>query len=155
MTQSEMDEPKAVSLALALYNEQLDARSEECASKLEKLCQKLRSYPDLGENWDGEGSKTPSQRAVNDALTFLENRPNGIPLPHPEVGSEGEVGVYWDIRRTDVFAEVVFEGDGTYYYLVAHGKAGSEVEEYMDEGVDVDEPWPDEILCILREQSGS
>ena len=122
------------------------------AAELELLHQELKSYSSLGENWDGEGSSAPSHQAVCDALKFLEKRPDDIPPPHSEVGAEGDVGVYWDILHTQVFVEVVFEGDGTYYYFAIHGKSGAEGEEHGDESVDVADRWPSEILDILRKE---
>ena len=154
MTQSDMDEPMAGPHARTLCNELTEARTDEWATQLEKLKQELRSYPELGVNWDGYGAKSPSQEAVNDALRFLDCCPMDIPPPHVSIWSEGDIGVYWDNRQSDVDVKVVFVGDGTYRYFAAHGKAGSEVEKYMDEDVDVSSAWPDEILSVLRKQSG-
>ena len=89
---------------------------------------------------------------MNDALTFLDGRPGDIPPPYPEEGAEGDVGVYWDFRHAQVFAEVTFEGDGTCAYFAVRGVPGAVVEKYGDEGVDVAGPWPDDILRILRLQ---
>ena len=118
-----------------------------------RLRQELLSYTSLGENWDGNGAKVPSQQAVKDALTFLDGRPRDIPPPYPEEGTEGDVGIYWDIRRVQVFAEVTFEGDGTCTYFAVRGVPGAVAEKYSKEGVDVIDPWPDDILRILRSQS--
>ncbi len=117
-----------------------------------KLRQELVSYAQLDDNWDGDGAKAPSQEAVNDALTFLDSRPGDIPLPYPEEGAEGDVGVYWDIRHAHVFAEVTFEGDGTYAYFAVHGVPGAVAEKCGNDGVDATDPWPDDMLRILRIQ---
>ena len=118
-----------------------------------ELRQELLSYARLDENWDGNGAKAPSQEAVNDALTFLDGRPGDIPLPYPEEGTEGDVGIYWDFRDAQVFAEVTFEGDGTYAYFAVRGVPGAVAEKYGNDAVDVVDPWPDDILRILRLQS--
>ena len=117
-----------------------------------KLRQELVSYAHLDDNWDGDGANTPSQEAVNDALTFLDGRPGDIPLPYPEEGTEGDVGVYWDIRHAHVFAEVTFEGDGTFAYFAVHGVPGTVAEKCGNDGVDAAAPWPDDMLRILRIQ---
>ena len=114
------------------------------------LRQELVSYAQLDDNWDGDGANAPSQEAVNDALTFLAGRPGDIRLPYPEEGAEGDVGVYWDIRDAHVFAEVTFEGDGTYAYFAVHGVLGAVVEKCGNDGVDAAEPWPADMLRILR-----
>ena len=68
-----------------------------------ELREELLSYARLDEDWDGNGAKAPSQEAVNDAFTFLDGRPDDIPPPYPEEGTEGDVGVYWDFRDVQVF----------------------------------------------------
>ena len=115
-----------------------------------ELRQELLSYARLEDNWDGDGAKAPSREAVNDALTFLEGRPDDIPPPYPEEGTDGDVGVYWDYLQTKVFAEVIFEGDGTFAYFAVRGVPGMVVEKYGNEGVNVVGPWPAELLRILR-----
>ncbi len=117
-----------------------------------KLRQELLSYAQLEDNWDGDGAKAPSQEAVNDALTFLDGRPTDTPPPYPEEGADGDVGVYWDFRHVNVFAEVTFEGDGTFAYFAVRGVPGAVAEKYGNEGVDVAGPWPDDILRVLRLQ---
>lgn len=117
-----------------------------------ELREELLSYARLDENWDGNGAKAPSQEAVKDALAFLDGRPGNIPPPYPEEGTEGDVGIYWDFRDAQVFAEVTFEGDGTCEYFAVRGVPGAVVEKYGNDGVDVDGPWPDDILRILRLQ---
>lgn len=117
-----------------------------------ELREKLQSYARLDENWDGDGAKAPLQEAVNDALTFLNGRPGDIPLPYPEEGTEGDVGICWDLRDAKVFAEVTFEGDGTCAYFAVRGEPGAVEEKYGKDDVDVLGRWPDDILRILRSQ---
>ncbi len=117
-----------------------------------KLRQELLSYTRLEDNWDGDNAKAPSQEAVSDALTFLDGKPGDILPPYPEEGTEGDVGVYWDFRQVQVFAEVTFEGDGTCAYFAVRGVPEAVVEKYSNEGVDVAGPWPDDLLRILRIQ---
>lgn len=106
----------------------------------------------LGTSFRFRRNNAPAQEAVNDALTFLDGRPGDIPLPYPEEGTEGDVGVYWDIRHANVFAEVTFEGDGTFAYFAVHGVPGAVAEKCGNDGVDAADPWPDDLLRILRIQ---
>ena len=141
--------------ALRALNGRDSGRWVALTSKVEsesELREELLSYARLDENWDGNGAKGPSQEAVNDALTFLDGRPGDIPPPYPEEGTEGDVGIYWDFRDAQVFAEVTFEGDGTYAYFAVRGVPGAVAEKYGNDGVHVIGPWPDDILRILRLQ---
>ena len=115
-----------------------------------RLRDELASYVHLPDNWDGEGAAAPSQAAVDDALTFLDSKPADIPLPHPDQGSEGEVGIYWDNRDARVFAEATFEGDGTFAYFAAHGVPGATADKCGSDYADVSAPWPEDMLRILR-----
>lgn len=117
-----------------------------------KLRQELLSYTRLGDNWDGDGAKAPTHEAVRDALTFLDGRPANIPLPYPEEGTEGDVGVYWDNRRAQVFAEVTFDGDRTCAYFAVCGVPGAVTEKCGNDDVDVTAPWPEDMLQVLRRQ---
>ena len=117
-----------------------------------KLRQELSSYACLTDNWDGEGAKAPSREAVKDALIFLDGKPADIPVPYPEEGTEGDVGVYWDDDQAHVFAEVVFEGDGTCAYFAVHGVPKAVTEKCGNDDVDVAAPWPEDMLRILRMQ---
>ena len=86
-----------------------------------------------------------------DAIEFLENRPDNVPLPLPEVASIGDVGIYWD--EDSVFAEVQFGGDRTYSYYAKRRKGRELVEEYSEDGIALssDGPthWADDLLRLL------
>ena len=115
-----------------------------------RLCQKILSYKELDDSWDNYGEKAPSSDAADDALSFLANKPIDIPLPFPECGTAGDLGLYWDYGHQDVFTQVSVEGDGTYAYFTVHGVPGGIVEKSGVDGIDVTEPWPSEMLEILR-----
>lgn len=115
-----------------------------------KLRNELASYVHLPDNWDGEGATAPSQAAVGDAFAFLDNRPLDIPVPLPDQGSEGAIGIYWDNRDAQVFAEATFEGDGTFAYFAAHGVPGATADKCGRDHADVLAPWPEDMLRILR-----
>ena len=85
-------------------------------------------------------------------MTFLDSRPTDIPLPFPEEGTEGDVGVYWDSDHVHVFAEVTFQGDRTCAYFAVHGVPGAVIEKCGGDNVSVAAPWPEDMLRILRNQ---
>ena len=125
--------------------------STELTSEAEaELCRQLLSYTEYRTDWDGEGGTVPSLAAANNALSFLANRPADIPLPYPECGTEGDIGLYWDNKDARIFAEVAFEGDGTYAYFAVHGDPGAVAEKCGGENMNIGRSWPDEMLRILR-----
>ena len=143
----------SVSTALRVLKGRESSRWTPLISEAEsRLRQELGSYARLDDDWDGNGAKAPSQEAVRDAMTFLDRRPADIPLPYPEEGTEGDVGVYWDSSDAHVFAEVIFEGDRTCAYFAVHGVPGAVTEKCGTDDVDVGAPWPDDLLRILRIQ---
>lgn len=145
-----------ISTALRAHKSREPGRWTTVATDAEsKLRQELLGYAQLENNWDGEGAKPPSSEAVNDALTFLDGRPADIPLPHPEEGSDGDVGVYWDSANAQVFAEVSFEGDGSCAYFAVQGAPGTVIQECGDDGTNVADPWPEDLLRILRSQDSA
>ena len=83
-------------------------------------------------------------------MTFLDGRPDDIALPYPEEGSVGEVGVYWDHDDIGIFAEVTFEGDGTYAYFAVHGTPNDVSDKCGGEEFEVSGPWPADLVRILR-----
>lgn len=80
----------------------------------DKLGAKLLSYLGLPRGWDGYDGVPASLDAIMDAFLFLNMRPPDIPLPYPQIGPDGEVGLYWHTKA--VFAEVGFYGNGEYSY---------------------------------------
>ena len=143
-------------MALRVLKHRESSRRTRLTSEAEsRLREELRFYARLDDDRDGNGAKAPSQEAVQDALTFLDGRPAEIPLPYPEEGTKGDVGVYWDSSPAHVFAEVIFEGDRTCAYFAVHGMPGAVTEKCGMDDVDVGAPWPDDLLRILRMQDPS
>ena len=128
----------------------IEVRTELTSEAEARLCQQLLAYTELENNWDGDGAKVPAPAAARDALSFLANRPADIPLPSPECGTEGDLGLYWEDRDARVFAEVAFEGDGTCAYFAVQGEPGDIVDKCGDDNVIAAARWPDELLHILR-----
>ncbi|MDE0101794.1 MAG: hypothetical protein OXN89_05390 [Bryobacterales bacterium] len=109
----------------------------------------IQAYASLTDNWDGEGAAAPPAQAVRDAIEFLGGRPDGIPLPLPEVASIGDVGIYWD--EDGIFAEVQFGGDQAYSYYAQRKAARDVVEEYGNDSIVLAQGWPQDMVQLLRQ----
>lgn len=114
----------------------------------DKLHARLLSYRDLTDDWDGCGAAPPSIDAVLDAVDFLVMRPRDVPLPSPQIASDGEVGLYW--RTGEVHAEVGFYGDGDMSYYARHTPASGASRQCGCDGYRFDTGgWPWDLLLIL------
>ncbi len=108
----------------------------------------LSRYPALRHGWDGDYAKPASPASLRDARKFLSMRPANVPLPYPELNSDGETGFFWDTG--DLFAGVTFEGDGTFYFVVCRYSRGKETARDGAEDCPVDSGWPDALVAPLR-----
>lgn len=123
--------------------------SQEEPYVADKLSAELQSYLDLPHGWDGcEGVPAPFD-AVADTLAFFEMRPQDIPLPYPQIGSDGEVSLYW--RTQEVFAEVSFFGDGEYSYHARYTHAEDQPMSQARDDCRVDaDDWDYGLLLVLN-----
>lgn len=124
--------------------------STKYSQELDQLKETFRTYSQFDDNWDLEGSITPHQSSIDNALLFLEKMPSDIPLPNPEPGRDGEVGIYWDNREANTFAEVVFEIDNTYTYVAIIVNEEGDETYYGGEFCSVGDSWPPDLLQVLR-----
>ena len=122
----------------------------DLASDSSDLKETLINYKNLEDDWDKEGALAPKTQAVDDALTFLDFKPADIRFPYPEVGSEGEVGVYWNFKHKDLFAEVIFNGDGYYEYYAVLGTPTNISNDCSGDHLSVKEDWHPNLVEILR-----
>ena len=120
------------------------------ASDDSDLQEKLLSYKNLKDDWDKEGALAPKTEAVDDAIKFLQFKPSDIRLPYPEIGSEGEVGVYWNFKNKNIFAEVIFNGDGNYEYYAVLGTPTNISKDFCGENLSVHGNWHENLVEILR-----
>ena len=65
-------------------------------------------------NWDGEGAKAITQRALRDAINFAVLLPSGILLPEVCPSSNGAIDFEWDFDDTRCNVEIF--GDGKIVY---------------------------------------
>lgn len=124
--------------------------SKHRTQNIAELKETFRSYAKLEDNWDYEGSITPLSTPIENAITFLENIPPDVPLPYPEAGRDGDVGIYWPKLRAKNFAQVVFAVDDTFTYLaIIKNEAGDETI-FGGEDLPVCGSWPADLLEVLR-----
>lgn len=114
------------------------------------LKETLLSYKNLEDDWDKEGAIAPKTQAVDDALTFLDFKPSDIRFPYPEVGSDGHVGVYWNFKNKDIFAEVIFKGNGQYEYYAVLGTPTNISKDCSGDHLSVNDDWHPDLIEILR-----
>ena len=115
----------------------------------DKLHAKLLSYPELPHDWDGRGAVPPSLDAVLDAIAFLGKQPSDIPLPFPQIASDGEVGLYW--RSGEIHIEIGFYGDGELSYYARYTPDSGKSEECGRDGHSLSvKSWPQDLMLILN-----
>lgn len=79
----------------------------------------------LDEGWAGIDSRSPSLRAIQEAMVFARQLPGNIPQPFVSPGTDGEVNFWWKYGKVQI--DLGFYGEGTYSYF-ARLKDGSEFE---------------------------
>ena len=118
-------------------------------SREDKLHAKLLSYSELPHDWDGRGAVPPSLNAVLDAIAFLGKRPPDVPLPFPQIASDGEVGLYW--RTVDIHVEIGFYGDEELSYYARYTQVSGKSEECGRGGYSFTaKNWPQDLMLILN-----
>ena len=96
-----------------------------------KLIGKLHSYSEnLEPGWDGYEGIVPSKESSLDAIKLYEKLEQyKIPF-HPQVSSEGEVGLYYE--GSDLFIDFSFLGDGQYSVYAECQLQGNTTEILLD-----------------------
>ena len=98
-----------------------DKSGDISPNKRDLVAARLMSYLDLTDNWDGFGGVAPASPAVFDALDFLDQLSDKVPLPQPMLSGDGEVGLLW--KSGQVYLDVGFTGNKTFSYY-AEGEQG-------------------------------
>jgi hypothetical protein len=135
--------PRAATVSELQSDEPKEPSSED------KLDGELQSYMHLPDGWDGYDGIPATLGAVRDALDFLCLRPDDIPLPYPQLGPDGEVGLYW--RTEEVFAEISFYGDGEYSYHARYTSRGDQPIMRGRDGCSLaQDSWDAGLLVVLN-----
>lgn len=84
-------------------------------------------------NWDGYGAQPVSFLAVNEAFSFLNLLPAGLPLPEVMAEPNGEIGLEWDFGPNKVFA-VSIKGNYSLAYagILGAGSRTKGLESYSE-----------------------
>jgi hypothetical protein len=122
------------------------AKQEKCqqTARFDKLIQQLNDYLNLKENWDGYSGVAPTEKQINDAIKFVKSLPQQIPLPEPMVAGSGTVGLYWESQG--IYAEIGFEGDGTFWCYGEDNEGNEAGEDRLDLGSQL----PADLLKMLK-----
>ncbi|WP_204103249.1 MULTISPECIES: hypothetical protein [Spirulina sp. CCY15215] len=78
------------------------------------LIKTISSYLDLPNDWDGYDGVVPTSQTIQDCIFLIKRLPKSIDIPKPMLGGSGTVGLYWE--KDGLYAEICFEGDGTFWY---------------------------------------
>ena len=98
------------------HDSPFSAPGEDPKSVLRLRIQSFLCLPNLaGYDFAGNPVLNPSEETVKEALRFLDLLPPRIPMPIVGRADDGEINFFW--RRTGVFIDVGFYGDGNLYYL--------------------------------------
>jgi len=84
-------------------------------SPFDRVAAELDTYLRLAPGWDGEGSRAPTQEAVDKAKAFLRTLPFGVPPPKPMVSANGAAELYWDLASGYLDVSFTSEGDVSLY----------------------------------------
>jgi len=130
------DSLEAQVIALLYQAKQQEEKGEQQTKKarLDQLIRQLYEYLTLKDNWDGYGGIPPTEKTVNDAIQFVKRLPPLKWPPAPMVAGSGVVGLYWDEKG--IYAEIGFEGDGTFWYYAEDNEgneAGADRVRLVDE----------------------
>lgn len=109
----------------------------------------LETYKLLSDGWDGEESVAPAPDDLRAAAELINGLPLGFPVPKPMIGSDGEVGLYWNTEKA--FADFVIEESGLGSLFVRRKDTG--VEHFIDQILisSLDPAWLVEQLSPITE----
>ena len=124
------------------WNKALYGNIKDCFGD---LIRQLNSYLSLPDDWDGYDGVAPKKQTINDATRLLGLLPKHISIPKPTLGNSGIVGIYWE--KDNLYAEICFEGDETFWYYAEDGsKEIGEDEVSLDTDI-----LPDELILFLEQ----
>lgn len=113
-----------------------------------ELDEQFALYETLEPGWDMYSADPTNMDSLSDARKFLKNRPKDVPLPFPQIGSDGIVGLYWQTDGT--YVSVAFEGNGLLCYYTEQSNPGGKPRELLADDIPFNEGWPQELLGVLR-----
>jgi len=99
---------------------------DESLTAKDKVSAQLFGFLGLDDDWDGYGAQKPANKAVYDALEYLNLIPKGIPMPVSMASSDGEIGLFWE--QQGYYIDVGFYGDDTYSFY-AENPSGSSLSD--------------------------
>lgn len=73
---------------------------------------RLLSWAELNDGWDGEDSIAPTRASILKAIDLIKLAPADVPLPKPMLSPSGEVGLYWDL--SDRYVDLEFSDSGLF-----------------------------------------
>ena len=90
----------------------------------------ILSFMSLKPGWGEPHYVPPKRRAIDDALRFLDRIPADCLLPHVSPAGDGEVNFCW--RKSGLFIDVGFYGDGKICYYARVDSMGLDTHDEKD-----------------------
>ncbi len=109
----------------------------------ESIEDKIYSYLDYEDDWDGYGGVAATAKAVVDANLFLRKLSFDIREPFSGLSGDGEIGIFWQFDN--IFIDIGFLGEGTYTMYAKD----SEGIEYFKNEIQLDEPLPEALINLI------
>jgi hypothetical protein len=92
----------------------------EMSFSIRKAINKIKSYSDLENNWDGYGAVKPADLTINNAINFLRKADeDGLEVYFVAPGPNGEIVI--EFKRGNLEAEVYFDEDDAGQVLIYNG----------------------------------
>lgn len=114
-------------------------------NRFKPIIDRLRSFKNLQPNWNGYDAVVPTDDAVEQCISFLQDIWKTVSVPTPMVSGQGEVGLLWE-KADGTMAEVGFLGDDHYGYLAVFPDGQSD----EGEGISSRGSMPSALLDVLR-----
>lgn len=105
---------------------------ESAASEYATAIKKLKSFRNIGSNWDGYGAEKPSQKGIDKAIKFVEHLGEWEqPVYFVAPGPNGEILV--ELKNGNRTIEVFFQPDGQREYVMFEGEKAVEENTFAFE----------------------
>ena len=89
----------------------------EMSFSIRRAINKIKSYCDLENNWDGYGAVKPADMTIHNAINFLRRADeDGLEVYFVAPGPNGKIVI--EFKKDNLEAEVYFDGDGTEQVLI-------------------------------------
>jgi hypothetical protein len=128
--------------------ELIDSKKKNLDQEYKKLFQKLYSYKELAQNWDGYNGIQPSEEIVETTESFLNIlKNNQIVNPKIMISGDGTIGLFW--KNNHNYLEVDFDTAKHLSFFYEFGK-----KVYGEDDLLVMDVVPEKLLYAINTLQG-